>query len=125
MAFAAPAASEPPTNVTTTSHANASGSRPSTVFHASTIAGTVVMSSSSTMRGLVNATYAETRSRSVGCAPGGAPARSPAVPGPAGPTTPTAARAAYQPVSAAATSRPQIAAPSARWSDTAQGASVV
>ena len=56
MAFAAPAASVPPMSVQTTSQANASGSMPSTVRHARTIAGSVVTSSSSMMRGLVSAT---------------------------------------------------------------------
>ena len=56
MAFAAPAASVPPMSVATTSQANVSGSMPSTLRQARTMAGTVVTSSSSMMRGLVRAT---------------------------------------------------------------------
>src|SRR3954470_16162524 len=60
MAFAAPAAIVPPTSVQKTSF---SGGTPRA---ARNMAGTVVTSSSSMMRGLVSATYAETRSRTVG-----------------------------------------------------------
>jgi hypothetical protein len=55
MALAAPAASVPPTSVATTSQAKRTGSSPSTERQARTMAGTVVMSSSSMMRGLVSA----------------------------------------------------------------------
>ena len=83
MAFAAPAASDPPMRVTITSQANSAGSMPSTVFHASTIAGIVVTSSSSMMRRL--------RQRDVGgdavAERGGGAASGPAPTGcPVGPT---------------------------------------
>ena len=56
MAFAAPAASVPPTSVQKASQANWTGLMPSTVVQARIIAGSVVTSSSSMMRGLVSAT---------------------------------------------------------------------
>ena len=56
MALAAPAASVPPTSVQNASHANSAGRSPSTVLQARIMAGSVVTSSSSMMRGLVSAT---------------------------------------------------------------------
>ena len=55
MEFAAPAASVPPMSVQKASHAKCAGSRPTTVLQARIMAGSVVTSSSSMMRGLVSA----------------------------------------------------------------------
>ena len=55
MALAAPAASVPPTSVASTSHAKVTGSRVGVKRQARTMAGTVVMSSSSMIRGFVRA----------------------------------------------------------------------
>ena len=56
MALALPAASVPPTSVQTTSQLQSTQSTPGRSRVARTIAGTVVISSSSMIRGLVRAT---------------------------------------------------------------------
>ena len=55
MAFALPAASVPPMSVQSVSHAQCPSSMPGTSRVARTIAGTVVTSSSSMIRGFVSA----------------------------------------------------------------------
>ena len=55
MALAAPAAKVPPMSVAMTSQAKVTGSSPSTKRQARTMAGMVVTSSNSMMRGLVSA----------------------------------------------------------------------
>ena len=67
MAFALPAASVPPTIVQTTRTAQSVQAMPGTWRVARTMAGTVVTSSSSMMRGFVSAMYARIVSR-AGCA---------------------------------------------------------
>ena len=89
-------------SVQNASHANSAGSMP--IDRASRPApwrGCVVTSSSSMMRGLVSATYAVTRSRTVGVGEWVAGrAVSPVDPGRRSPSTGTSARAAYQPTKA-------------------------